>query len=242
MMETNISRLIELAKAIKVTEEHRREQRRSFVFGNTAFENPDITRELVDQIDEEIEKLEQRGDGQAEVARRETENGRRQYEAALDMIRSYLEPGRPFALRASHVQSLQSIAVDGIERQPGQFRTTAVGIEGAKHQPPEAFRVQGLVTEMCEYVNDNLHEKSPFHLSAYLMWRHNWIHPFADGNGRTSRMLSYVVLSLMLGYQLPGRPTIPEQIQQDRSAYFGALEAADASELTGSMDLTVMET
>jgi ABC-type nitrate/sulfonate/bicarbonate transport system substrate-binding protein len=54
-MEKSISKLIELAKEVRVTEEHRREQRRSFVFGNTAFENPDITRELVDAVDEAME-------------------------------------------------------------------------------------------------------------------------------------------------------------------------------------------
>lgn len=54
-MERSISKLIELAKGVKVTEEDRREQRRSFVFGNTAFENPAITRELVDEVDKEMD-------------------------------------------------------------------------------------------------------------------------------------------------------------------------------------------
>lgn len=54
-MERSVSRLIEMAKSVKITEEHRREQRRSFVFGNTAFENPLITRELVDAIDAEMD-------------------------------------------------------------------------------------------------------------------------------------------------------------------------------------------
>jgi Fic family protein len=177
----------------------------------------------------------------AEVALREIENGRRQFLAAIDIIRSYLEPGRSFALRPSHVQHLQAIAVDGIEQEPGVFRRSAVGIHGAAHQPPDAFRVEGLVVEMCEYINDNLHEKSPFHLASYLMWRHNWIHPFTDGNGRTSRMLSYVVLSITLGYELPGAPTIPEQIQNDRTGYFRALEAADEADRRGELDVSVME-
>ena len=94
---------------------------------------------------------------------------------------------------------------------------------------------------MCEYVNTNLHERSPFHLSAYVMWRHNWIHPFTDGNGRTSRMLSYIVLSVLLGYELPGSPTIPELIQNDRSTYFEALESADAADRSGTLDVSAME-
>jgi hypothetical protein len=35
-------------------------------------------------------------------------------------------------------------------------------------------------------------DATAIHLAAYLMWRLNWIHPFADGNGRTARMTSYV--------------------------------------------------
>jgi hypothetical protein len=53
-MEQNISRLIELAKAVKPTEEQNEEQRRSFVYGNTAFENPQISRELVDEVAEKL--------------------------------------------------------------------------------------------------------------------------------------------------------------------------------------------
>lgn len=97
------------------------------------------------------------------------------------------------------------------------------------------------VQEMCDYINDNWHEKSAFHLAGFAMWRLNWIHPFPDGNGRTSRILSYIVLLSKLGYILPGKPTIPEQIAADRTAYFRALEAADDAETRGVLDVSVME-
>ena len=49
----SLSRLIEMAKAARVTDEQREEQRRSFVYGNTAFENPKITRDMVDRLADE---------------------------------------------------------------------------------------------------------------------------------------------------------------------------------------------
>ena len=49
--------------------------------------------------------------------------------------------------------------------------------------------VAELVEDMCDYVNENWEAKSAIHLAAYIMWRLNWIHPFADGNGRLSRFL-----------------------------------------------------
>ena len=43
----SLSRMIEMAKAVRVSEEQREEQRRSFVYGNTAVENEHITMEMV---------------------------------------------------------------------------------------------------------------------------------------------------------------------------------------------------
>ncbi|ARQ62090.1 hypothetical protein Kim5_PD00082 (plasmid) [Rhizobium sp. Kim5] len=73
------------------------------------------------------------------------------------------------------------------------------------------------------------------------MWRLNWIHPFSDGNGRTSRMVSYLVLCVKLQLPLPGVKTIPDQIVDNRRPYFDALEAADAASEDGAFDLTKME-
>jgi hypothetical protein len=53
-MTYSISRLIEMAKAIKMTDAQQEEQRRSFVYGNTAFENPKITRQIVDEVAEAL--------------------------------------------------------------------------------------------------------------------------------------------------------------------------------------------
>lgn len=73
------------------------------------------------------------------------------------------------------------------------------------------------------------------------MWRLNWIHPFADGNGRTSRIASYVVLSIRAGAILPGTPTIPDQIVDNRNPYFDALDAADLAWKEGRVDVSKME-
>jgi Fic family protein len=107
------------------------------------------------------------------IAELEVENGFRQYDLSLDIIKTYLDPERPFALRPSLIQQLQKMAVEGIERYPGQWRTGHAGIEKSAHTPPGAHLVPFLVQELCDYVNDNFHEKTAFHLSAYVMWRLN---------------------------------------------------------------------
>jgi Fic family protein len=176
-----------------------------------------------------------------EIAELEISNGFRQFELAIDIIKTFLEPERPFALRPSLIQTLQKIAVNGIEPYPGEWRTGPVKITKSKHTPPDAHLVGFLIQEMCDYVNDNWHEKTAFHLSAYVMWRLNWIHPFSDGNGRTSRVVSYIVLNVALNALLPGSKTIPQQIQEDRTSYFRALESGDEAAIQGAVDVSAME-
>lgn len=176
------------------------------------------------------------------IAELEVANGLRQYDLALDVIKTFLEPDRPFALRPSLLQQLQKIAVEGIEAYPGEWRTGPARITKSKHTPPDAHLIGFLVQEMCDYVNNNWHEKTAFYLASYVMWRINWIHPFADGNGRTSRVVSYIVLCVSLKTLLPGTPSIPQQIQDDRTVYFRALEHADEACAAGHEDVSQMET
>jgi Fic family protein len=178
-----------------------------------------------------------------EIARREAENGLRQFSLALEIIRSFVkDKERPFKLRAGPIMQLHQAALEGLHRLAGTFRNTKVKIEGSRHQPPDAAFVADEVQLMCEYVNDHWSVKSAAHLAAYVLWRMNWIHPFADGNGRTARAVSYVVFSIKLDGLLPGTPTIPEQIAADKQPYYKGLEAADnAWVATGQADVSALE-
>jgi Fic family protein len=145
---------------------------------------------------------------QDEIARREAENGIRQFDLALEIIRTFVkEPERPFKLRSSTILSLHRAALEGLHALAGTWRNTPVKIEGSVHQPPEAPFVSEEIEHLCDYVNDHW-SFSAVHLAAYVLWKLNWIHPFADGNGRTARAVAYVVLSIKLDSLLPGAPTI----------------------------------
>ena len=178
-------------------------------------------------------------DPQAKAAA-EARNGFRQYDAAIGAIQSALERGS-FKLRPPLILGLQREALAGISSYAGNYRPGGVAIEGSRHEPVGAHLVPELIEEMCDYVNDHWDASTPLHLAAYLMWRLNWIHPFADGNGRTSRIVSYVALSIRAGAILPGTPTIPDQIVDNRNPYFEALDAADAAYRDGKIDVSKME-
>lgn len=140
------------------------------------------------------------------------------------------------------ILALQRQAISGLSGYAGNFRPSTVDIEGSRHQPVDAFLVPELVEDMCDYVNDNWSSSSPLHLAAYCMWRLNWIHPFTDGNGRTSRAVSHLVLCVRLGLKLPFENSVPEQITRNREPYYSALEKADAADSGGVTDVSAMET
>src|SRR5262245_60946275 len=115
------------------------------------------------------------------------------------MIRSWVKDSeRRFKLRAGLILQLHKAALDGLHRLSGTFRNTPVKIGGSQHQPPHESMVADEIQMMCEYVNENWNTKTAAHLAAYVLWKMNWIHPFADGNGRTARAVSYVVMSIKL--------------------------------------------
>ncbi|WP_108462763.1 Fic family protein [Devosia naphthalenivorans] len=178
--------------------------------------------------------------GAVEKAQAEALNGLRQYDYGLSVVRDAIER-KSFKLRVSLVLALQREALRGISAYAGNFRPAGVSIDGSSHEPVGAHLVPELVEDMCDYVNEHWETASPIHLAAYIMWRLNWIHPFSDGNGRTSRTLSYVVMCCKLQAILPGNPTIPEQIVSNRNPYFAALDAADAACKDGKLDLSAME-
>lgn len=176
-----------------------------------------------------------------EEAKRESENALAQFDRVLDMIDEVVRDGRQFRLRTSMILDLHRLALDGLSQYAGNFRPAGVEIGQSKHIPPKAHLVAGLIEEMCDFVMDKFASEKALHLCAYVMWRLNWIHPFTDGNGRTSRALAYFVLCAKIGYRLPGHITLPEQIAGNKAPYYAALEMADENLVGGTLNLHDLE-
>lgn len=123
----------------------------------------------------------------------------------------------------------------------GAFRIGRVVISNSAHAPPNPADVPALVEDFCDYINQNFERLSAVHLAAYALWRLNWIHPFSDGNGRTSRIVSYILLCARLRCRLPGAMTIPEQIASGKTPYYAALEDGDRAFRDGRIDVSSME-
>lgn len=109
----------------------------------------------------------------------------------------------------------------------GHFRTSGVGVFAGTeliHMAPPAQRVQDLIKSLFDwYKHSELH---PLIKSAIFHYEFEYIHPFADGNGRIGRLWH----SLLLGkwkdifYWTP----VEELIQKKQAEYYKALSDATA--------------
>jgi Fic family protein len=171
----------------------------------------------------------------------EAENGVRQARRLAILIRDGLAAADEPVLTPATLDELNRLAVEGLVNSAGRVRNRSdLEISGSRHVPPPYEDVPRLVDEACAVVRQRWHE-DPLFLAAYVLWRVCWIHPFDDGNGRTARAASYLVLCVCLGFELPGRLPIPARIKHAPIAYTRALEAADSAWANGVLDVSAMQ-
>lgn len=178
-------------------------------------------------------------------ADQEARNGLLQFDEVLRLIEE-ASPNQQFELTPQLIAELNRLAIQGIRRSAGQFRIIPIFIEHTPHVPPPYEQVPQHVAQMCAYVNSNWRTRrdelaDAIHISAYLMWRVNWIHPFRDGSGRTSRAVSYLAFGARLGQVIQGSPTIADCIVENKQPYYNALDTADAAWKDGVLDVSAME-
>jgi Fic/DOC family len=171
------------------------------------------------------------------LAEAEAKNGLRQYDSGIAAAHTALERSS-FKLRLSLILGLHREALTGISNFAGNFRPGSVQITHSRHEPPPAHLVLQFVEGMCDYVNDHWETATALHLAAYVMW---WLTSIRRWQWSYVAIVSYVVLSIKSGFIPPGTPTIPDQIVNDRSGYFAALDSADDAWRQGRIDVSVME-
>ncbi len=117
------------------------------------------------------------------------------------------------------ILKVHELVLQKIERDfAGRYRNSGVRITGANFVPPNALKVDSLMTELINWVNES--ETDIVIKSAIFHHRFVWIHPFFDGNGRTARLM-YNLLLMKEGYP----PAII--LKNDRKKYYDALNTAN---------------
>ena len=140
--------------------------------------------------------------------------------AAYESMPDWQPDSRTDLLRA------HELLMGGLIDDCGQFRRSGVGIyrgEKLVHMAPPPSRISHLMDDLLAWLGAS--DWHPLIISCVFHYEFEFIHPFADGNGRMGRLWQTLILSQwrpVLAY-LPVEAVIREQ----QDAYYGALSAAD---------------
>lgn len=128
---------------------------------------------------------------------------------------SFIEDLKKEVLSEYDIKSIHSIILDGIDRaNAGKYRNIDVRIGGATHDVTSSHLIS---QEMCDLLSWYSSEPTTLNRIIEFTCKFVNIHPFIDGNGRTSRLLTNLEL-LKLGY-----PPITI-LATDRLEYYQALD------------------
>jgi len=125
-----------------------------------------------------------------------------------------------------HLLEAHGLLMSGLIEAPGRFRSGGVGIyrgDQLVHMAPPAARVPDLVSDLLTWLGTSTWH--PLIVSCVAHYELEFIHPFADGNGRLGRLWQTLILSRwnpLLAW-LP----IEEVIRSRQQGYYDSLGQAD---------------
>lgn len=136
------------------------------------------------------------------------------------------------------IKEIHALILHGIDREnAGRYRTVPVMISGSTHMPPQPYLIEKQMEDFL--IRFKQMEEEKVHLvlvAAYLHDELVRIHPFIDGNGRTSRLLMNLYL-LRNGYVI-----ITLKGSNDaKVSYYMALEKSHTEHLPEDFQKLVVE-
>jgi Fic family protein len=139
------------------------------------------------------------------------------HKEAIDYVEAMVQNQN--SLSEWQIKSIHQLVLKNIDSDnAGQYRQQNVVIAGAEHLPPNYFKVPEAMADLIRQyqTHANLH---PVELAARLHVDFVGIHPFVDGNGRTSRLL--------MNFELMRHGYLPIIIPvEQRLSYYEALDTA----------------
>lgn len=154
--------------------------------------------------------------------------------------------GLPDGQELTHLllRQLHEMAVEGLVREgdptPGSYRNVDVSILRAEHRPPSHVVLRPELDDLIDFVNQPTIPRSQLVHVAVAHHRFLWIHPFRNGNGRVSRLLSYFMLRKHRFVSPVGMRTVnPAAVfGSNRGEYLDALAMADDLSNEGTLKWT----
>jgi Fic family protein len=135
---------------------------------------------------------------------------------AIAYVEEIVQKGEP--LTEWQIKNLHRLVLKGIDDEyAGVYRDQQVFIAGAKHTPPAPYLIKEQMEQLIKWYENEAQKLHPVERGAMLHAIFVGIHPFIDGNGRTSRLL------LNLELMKAGFPAVVIKVE-NRLAYYEALD------------------
>jgi len=158
------------------------------------------------------------------------------YNNALDYIES-LHKNKTKAISEDLIKKINGIVLQDIKNHAAGIYRTGKVIVG-DYIPPEHTEIAVLMHEFTQWFqNPTPQNLSPILYTGIAHYQLVAIHPFEDGNGRTTRILTTLML-MRSGYDMTRYFALESYYNRNRKAYYEALNSADKYQVDGQPDLT----
>lgn len=150
------------------------------------------------------------------------------YRRAFDFVSEYLDSGED--ITEELILEIHRRLVEGVRggaATPGEYRNVQNYVANSAtgdiiYTPPPPEDVPGMMETLVEWLNREK-ETHPVLASGIAQFQLVHVHPFRDGNGRTSRLLSTLCL-YRAGYDFKRLFTISEYYDRDRATFYSAIQ------------------
>jgi len=156
---------------------------------------------------------------------------------ALEWLNTSVQHGRAPDLSVKVICDLNLRLLEGVELDdgdvtPGEIRTSSYGVGPYRGAPAEDCEY--LLERLCEWIDgpDFRHEDPEIQFALTLVaaaFAHlyvAWIHPFGDGNGRTARLVEFLILARSGQVPLPAAHLMSNHYMLTRDHYYRELDRA----------------
>ena len=168
------------------------------------------------------------------------------YRDAFNLVSDYLKKEvsiQEFMIKEIHKELVKGVR--GGSAKPGKYRNIQNYVGNAVTKeiiyiPPKPTEVPALMGELMEWINQDS-KIHPVLKSGIIQFQFVHIHPFVDGNGRTSRLLCAFYL-YKSGYDFKRLFSISEYYDKDRQNFYKAIRSVEQSkgmDMTGWLDYFV---
>ncbi|MGM0596596.1 MAG: Fic family protein [Myxococcota bacterium] len=157
------------------------------------------------------------------------------YRTAFKYVSKYIDNENPVTekfIRKIHYKLMDKVG--GGKAAPGKYRKIPYPVLNSTtkeviYTPPSAQKIPAMMSQLVKWLNyeENIH---PLLISGIAQFCLVHIHPFLDGNGRTSRLLSMAVLSGS-GYDFSYLFSLSEYYDRNQRNFYKSLQSVRENNL-----------